>query len=210
MHPQNLNKITGKNPENILRYILRHKILYNLQIKADSQLRIRCEIMKGMNKPMRILFSLSLCTLLCAIAVLAIIANPLRDTDRDGIVDESDNCLTVRNPDQNDTDEDSIGDTCDDDDGDGVLDIRDRCPGTTNDMAARRYLLPRHFADVDGDNIFETRKRPNSYVRDSVYTLAQTKGCNCNQILDLFPSRKSAERIYGCAEALIKNWSRSK
>jgi cysteine-rich repeat protein len=35
------------------------------------------------------------------------------DTDRDGIIDERDNCAHVSNPDQQDTDGDGVGDACD-------------------------------------------------------------------------------------------------
>ncbi len=86
------------------------------------------------------------------------------DTDGDGILDTSDNCPTVVNPDQHDTDGDGLGDVCDPDidndnvfnwldncltvynpdqldtDGDGIGDACDPCP---NDP----------LNDVDGDGI---------------------------------------------------------
>ena len=51
------------------------------------------------------------------------------DSDGDGVRDDVDNCRTVPNADQEDTDQDLIGDACDDDDidGDGVLDHLDNC-----------------------------------------------------------------------------------
>lgn len=55
---------------------------------------------------------------------------PLGDLDDDGELNVDDNCDEVSNPDQSDTDLDDIGDACDDDDGDGILDTADRCPGT--------------------------------------------------------------------------------
>jgi len=52
----------------------------------------------------------------------------------DGFLDEPlDNCRTVANPDQIDTDNDGAGDACDDDDdGDGVPDVDDNCPVAAN------------------------------------------------------------------------------
>jgi hypothetical protein len=44
------------------------------------------------------------------------------DTDGDTVPDTSDNCPTVWNPDQTDTDADGIGDACEDTDGDGFID----------------------------------------------------------------------------------------
>lgn len=54
---------------------------------------------------------------------------PIVDADRDGVIDESDNCVNDSNTDQLDTDKDGQGDVCDsDDDGDGVADSSDLYP----------------------------------------------------------------------------------
>jgi DNA/RNA endonuclease G (NUC1) len=55
------------------------------------------------------------------------------DADGDGVADADDNCPFVSNPDQTDTDNDGLGNSCDsDDDNDGVLDGNDNCPLTPN------------------------------------------------------------------------------
>ena len=67
-----------------------------------------------------------------------------QDADGDNIVNESDNCANISNPEQEDNDNDGLGDLCDDDDdNDGVLDENDNCPFTAN----------ADQADADGDNI---------------------------------------------------------
>jgi hypothetical protein len=66
------------------------------------------------------------------------------DADSDGVPDISDNCPSVSNAQQEDSDGDGRGDACDpDDDADGVADTLDNCPAVSN---------PDQF-DVDGDGI---------------------------------------------------------
>lgn len=68
----------------------------------------------------------------------------IRDNDGDGISNQNDNCTDAANTNQLDTDEDGIGDECDeDDDNDGVLDVDDNCP-----LIANIDQL-----DTDGDGI---------------------------------------------------------
>jgi Tol biopolymer transport system component len=55
------------------------------------------------------------------------------DRDGDGVGDPCDNCALVSNPDQLNSDNDSLGDACDpDDDNDGLPDEADNCPINSN------------------------------------------------------------------------------
>jgi len=72
--------------------------------------------------------------------------DPYFDVDEDGIIDKNDNCLNLYNPDQEDYDEDSIGNSCDDDDdNDDVIDDIDLCP--RGDLGWSSWT----FSDFDGD-----------------------------------------------------------
>lgn len=66
------------------------------------------------------------------------------DMDNDGVLDGVDNCPTIANTDQIDSDADGMGDACDtDDDNDGDLDGADNCPVVAN----------ADQLDTDGDGI---------------------------------------------------------
>lgn len=57
-----------------------------------------------------------------------------KDWDGDGLVNAFDNCPTVANPDQIDSNADDMGDACGDFDADGVLNALDNCPTTVNSL----------------------------------------------------------------------------
>jgi hypothetical protein len=69
--------------------------------------------------------------------------NPFDDGDGDGVADSADNCPAVANFDQTDTDNDGLGNACDDDDdGDGYDDVIDDFP-----------LDSTEWLDTDADGI---------------------------------------------------------
>ncbi len=92
-----------------------------------------------------------------------------KDSDLDSYYDSSDNCPITANPDQLDTDSDSIGDLCDatpngDSDEDGIDQLLDNCPSISNhdqldtdndnhgDVCDAFPSDAAEFADTDGDS----------------------------------------------------------
>jgi len=75
------------------------------------------------------------------------------DSDRDGIDDVTDNCPAISNADQLNTDGDSQGNICDDDDdGDGVLDDQDAFPLDASESIDTDSDGIGNNADLDDDN----------------------------------------------------------
>ncbi|MFN8391992.1 MAG: thrombospondin type 3 repeat-containing protein [Bdellovibrionota bacterium] len=103
------------------------------------------------------------------------------DADGDGVANSSDNCPSVANSSQTDTDHDGLGDACDsDDDEDGVPDSSDCAP-----LDAAKYRNTA-YADPDGDGI----RNSNSLETVSCFgatapagsTLAATPIDNCPNV----------------------------
>lgn len=100
--------------------------------------------------------------------------NPQQDTDDDGIGDVCDNCSAVANADQLDTDKDGLGNACDpDDDNDGIADAADTCP-----------LVPGPNDDADTDGLGDVCDNcPN----DSNATQTDTDGDGFGNLCDNCP-----------------------
>jgi hypothetical protein len=90
------------------------------------------------------------------------------DSDGDGILDGSDNCVSVANADQSNTDGDGEGNACDtDDDNDGVADEVDQCPQQYGE--ASNAGCPALDSDGDGvlDNADNCISTPNADQADA-------------------------------------------
>lgn len=122
-------------------------------------------------------------------------ANEWADTDADSIGDNHDNCPTVSNPDQLNTDGDGFGDACDsnnvvDTDGDGVADGSDNCPTTANanqldsDSDGTGDVCdssPFPVSDTDGDGVADTSDNcPSIANSNQLDTDSDGKGDVCD------------------------------
>jgi hypothetical protein len=97
-----------------------------------------------------------------------------KDADGDGVPDVTDNCPTVSNPSQANTDMDSQGDDCDsDDDNDGLTDnAPDDCPrnGQFNWTSTQDFANPSNSTDFDKDGChddLEDNDNDNDNVEDA-------------------------------------------
>jgi len=94
------------------------------------------------------------------------------------------------------------GENVQDKDDDGVLDFKDKCPGT-DEVVPKKHLKRYRYADVDGDGIFEKKYRSGK-IRNSEYSLKDTYGCSCEQILELKIGKNKGQIAYGCKKRTIK------
>jgi hypothetical protein len=91
------------------------------------------------------------------VTVLRLVETIPDEADGDGVPDATDNCPTVSNPAQTDSDSDGLGDACDpDNDNDGVADSGDNCPFTANPFQENfdgDALGDACDSDPDGDGV---------------------------------------------------------
>lgn len=106
------------------------------------------------------------------------------DGDNDGITGTADNCPDVPNPDQIDTDNDGLGDLCDDDDdNDGILDADDICPTVPNPNQEdfNNNGVGDACEDTDGDGVFDGIDNcPNEANPDQLDTDNDGQGDACD------------------------------
>ena len=112
------------------------------------------------------------------------------DTDSDGVVDVSDNCPTISNNTQTDTDSDTVGDACDvDDDNDGVADGSDIFPldGTESIDTDTDGIGNNSDTDDDGDgmsDVFEMLYGLDPLVDDASGDLDGDSSTNLQEFIN--------------------------
>ncbi len=93
----------------------------------------------------------------------------------------------------------------DDPDGDGVPADLDVCPDTRIPESVPTKRLGRNrFALLDGDTVFDTL-RPRGTGPGLAFTVEETAGCSCEQIIAALGLGKGHER-FGCSISAMKEW----
>jgi hypothetical protein len=93
-------------------------------------------------------------------------------------------------------------------DGDGVHIGDDRCPDTVvPESVPTARLVPRRWALVDDDAIFDT-VRPGPKPWEHAFTLADTAGCSCEQIIGAL-GLGHGHKKFGCSTGVMRRWIRN-
>ena len=125
------------------------------------------------------------------------------DTDNDGVPDDDDICPDT--PAGDAVDANGCSDAQLDTDNDGVSDADDNCPGTViPESVPTRSLGVNRFALVDGDDVFDTTSPKGKGPRRG-YTIANTTGCSCTQIIDAL-GLGNGHTKFGCSISAMDDW----
>jgi hypothetical protein len=93
-----------------------------------------------------------------------------------------------------------------DGDGDGIGDDEDICPATEiPEGVPLRRLGRNRWALVDGDGVFDTNAPPHGGGPDDPFTVEETGGCSCEQIIDTL-HLGLGHRFFGCSTGVMKLW----
>jgi hypothetical protein len=93
-----------------------------------------------------------------------------------------------------------------DNNGDGVPDDADLCPDTVfPESVPTEWLGVNRFALTDDDAIFDTT-RPKGEGPRTVFTLADTAGCSCAQIIEAL-GLGEGDTKFGCSSSAMREWT---
>ena len=111
---------------------------------GNNTVTVYARTAQGPAVPIRIL--VGTVTGLSAPAGLVVTTAPIADADGDGVADDADNCLTVANPDQRDSNADGFGNLCD-------ADLDNDCTVNFIDLGLMKsvFFSADPDADLDGD-----------------------------------------------------------
>jgi hypothetical protein len=94
-------------------------------------------------------------------------------------------------------------------DQDGVADffggIEDQCSGTAiPESVPTKHLGFNRWALVNADTVFDTKLAEND-ASDNPYTLADTAGCSCEQIIEAL-ELGTGQTKFGCSSSVMNEW----
>jgi len=93
-------------------------------------------------------------------------------------------------------------------DGDGVSDGDDLCPATViPEGVPLRVLKPNRWALVDNDFDFDTVPRGQGRGPNRSYTIEDTAGCSCEQIIEI-QELGDGHTKFGCSISAMDDWVR--